>query len=415
MFQTFQFFPGISSIQEAWFVLCFLFLVFAYPRLRSREHRKLDAFEWYAFTLLVIAPVMSAVSSWSVFGQPIVYGLATSRYMTSIAAVLFCMQALRKRTFTLSEVKAALLTLAWGTAILWVFMRIALNPADYVNTTNYIGFVGEGDPHSFVLQAHFIIFGVLYYALRGLRTGRGMDYVLALLLLAGTVDKTSGRQMIFALLLSFLFFEVRWTKLKRLLITVPVTLLVIASLVGLLYLAMPQTMTERLGQFQDAFDVAFTGEGVDDPSATGRIPQVLLAIDGIQEHPLFGHGEISHQWEGGVQSVLGARFYANDIGLIGTVYAYGFLGVILFAWQYWFAVRAVKNLPPESNTALLDAVKGFLLYTVLFSFGTGMFIFQAAISLFFIMLLRSIASEDHSDGLTSEMKTQPLLSQRSAV
>jgi hypothetical protein len=319
--------------------------------------------------------------------------------MILITAVLFCMHGLRKGFFRLSEVKSALMILAWGTAILWVFMRIALNPADYVNTVNYVGFVGEGDPHRFVLQTHFIIFGVLYYALRGLRTGRTRNYLLALLLLAGAVDIMGGRQMTIALLLTFVFFMVRWLKLKRLLIQLPAVAIGIGLLVGILYLVVPQTVTERLGQFQDAFTVAFTGEGeaVEDPSALGRIPQVLFAIDGIQEHPLFGHGEISVQWEGGVQSALGARFYGGDIGLIGVVYNFGFFGLILYSWQYWFAVRAVNNLPPESNTAFLDATKGFLLYTVFFSLGTGLFIFQAAISLFFVMLLRSMASKGRPD------------------
>jgi hypothetical protein len=384
MFQTFQFFPGMSAIQEAWYVFCFLYLVFAYTRLKSREHWKLDGFEWYAIALIAVIPVMSSTSAWSEFGQPIVYGLLNQRSMVSVAAVLLCMHGLRKRFFRLSEVKAALLTLAWGTAILWIFMRIALNPADYANTVNYVGFVGEADSHRFVLQTHFIIFGVLYYALRGLRTGRTRNYLLALLLLAGAVDIVSGRVMILALLVSFLFFAVRWLNLKRLLIMLPSMAVGIGLLVGLLYLAVPQIVTERIGDFHDAFVVVFTGEAVDDASATGRIPQVLLAIEGIQKHPLFGSGSLSAQWEGGVQSALGARFYPEDIGVIGAVYTFGFVGLILFGWQYWFAVRAVKGLPPESNTAFLDAAKGFLLYTVL---GSTIFIYHAAATLFFVMLI----------------------------
>jgi hypothetical protein len=415
MFQTVQFFPGMAAIQEVWYVFCFLYLVFGYTRLKSREHWKLDGFEWYLITIIAVVPIMSALCSRSEFGQPIAYGLVRERAIISIAAVLFCMTALRRRLFTLTEVKAALLTLAWGTAILWAFMRIALNPADYVNTANYIGFVGEGDEHRFVLQTQFIVFGVLYYALRGLRTGRARNYLLGLLLLAGAVDKVGGRQMILALLATFLFFAVLWTNLKRLLILLPAIAMGIGLIVGLLYFAMPQTVTERLGQFRDAFLVVFTGEAVEDSSATGRIGQVLIALDSIVERPAFGSGEISAQWEGGVQSAIGARFYGNDIGLIGAVYTYGFFGLVLYSGQYWFALRAVKNLPPASINPLLDSSKGFLLYTVLFSIGTGMFVFQAAESLFFVMLLRSMASKGRSEERTGEIKTQPLLSPRSAT
>jgi len=388
IFRTFYFFPGMSGIYELWNVICFLYLVFAYPLLKSREHWKLDGFEWYVIALIAIVPIMSAVCAQSEFGQPILYGLLTERSMVAVAAVLFCMHRLRIGFFRLSEVKSALMILAWGTAILWIFMRLALNPANYVNPANY-GFVSEGDQPIFALPAQFILIGVLYYALRGLRTGKSRDYLLALLLFTGAIDKTSGRVMILSILVTFLFFAVRWLKLKRLLILLPTMAAGIGLLVGLLYLAAPKIVTDRIDQFQAVFIVAFTGEASDDPSANGRIPQVLLASEGIQRRPLLGSGSISAQWEGGYRETLGARFYPEDIGLIGAVYNFGFIGLIFFASQYWFAWRAVKGRLPESNSALSDAAKGFIFYTLL---GSTMFIYHITTTLFFIMLLRFMAS-----------------------
>lgn len=393
MFQTLYFFPGMSPIYELWNVICFLYLVFAYPLLKSREHWKLDGFEWYVLALIAIVPIMSAVCAQREFGQPILYGLLTQRSMVAVAAVLFCTHRLRIGYFRLSEVKSALILLAWGTSILWTFMRIALNPAAYVTPGSY-GFVSEGDSPVFALQTYFIIFGVLYYALRGLRTGRGRDYLLALLVLTGAIDKESGRVMILAVLVTFVFFSVRWLRLKRLLTLFPKMAIGVGLLVGLLYLASPQFVTERIDQFQSAFTVIFTGEQGDDPSANGRIPQFLLAAAGIQKHPLFGNGYISAQWGGGYQSILGARFYPEDLGVIGAVYSFGFIGVIFFGCQYWFALRAVKGLPPKINNSLLDASKGFLFYTAL---GSTLFINRVATILFFIMLLRFIASQQQAD------------------
>jgi hypothetical protein len=200
-----------------------------------------------------------------------------------------------------------------------------------------------------------------------------------------------------------LFFTVRWLKLKRLLVLLPTMALGIGLLVGLLYLASPQIVTDRIGQFQAAFTVVFTGEASDDPSANGRIPQVLLAAEGIQKHPFFGSGSISSQWEGGYRSTLGARFYPEDIGLIGAVYNFGFIGLIVFASQYWFALRAVKGLPSENKNALLDAAKGFLFYTTL---GSTLFIYHAATTLFFVMLLHFMVSRFRADS------SAPVLSYR---
>lgn len=81
---------------------------------------------------------------------------------------------------------------------------------------------------------------------------------------------------------------------------------------------------------------------------------------------------------------LWGRASIPKIGVIGAVYTFGFVGLILFGWQYWFGVRAVKGLPPERNTAFLDASKGFLLYTVI---GSTIFIYHAATTLFFVMLI----------------------------
>jgi hypothetical protein len=408
-FGTFRFFPEMAVIQESWYMICFLYF-FVYLRQQSKDQRKLSAFEIYLIALVVIVPVLSAVSAWREFGQPIVIGLLRQRGMIGIAAVLFCMRALRMRFFTLSEVKAALLILAWGTAFVWVFMRTLLNAADYVDYSNNPGFVGEGDVPRFVLQEYFIVFGVLYYALRGLRTGKAKNYLLALLLLPAAYNDVGGRQMTIALLLSFLFFVVRWTELTRLLVTLPATLLAITALLGLLYFVKPQMMADRFSQFRDAFVVAFTGEPGENGSANGRISQVLFAIDGIEKHPLLGNGALSGQWEGGAQEVFGQRFYADDIGLIGAIYTYGFCGLILFSIQYWLLVRRVNSLTSESNNSLIDGLKGFVLYTLFVSLGTGLFVFSSVVSLFCVMVICSIADGSGFLKAGSALMTGPRMS-----
>jgi hypothetical protein len=382
---------------------------------KSKKHWKLRAFEWYAIALILFVPIMSAMAAWREFGQPIFYGMLNQRSVILIVAVLLCMEALRKRFITQNEMKAALLMLAWGTSILWDFIRIALNPTAYANTATLGGFISEGDAPSFVLQGHFIIFGVLYYAFRGLRTGRARNYFLALLLLVGAYGKVSGRQMTFALLLTFLLFMFRWLKLRRLLIVFPTIAMGTVLLVGVLYLVMPQIVTERIGQFQDALVVVLTGEQSEDPSANGRISQVLIALEFIAQRPVFGIGSLSAQWEGGGQLILGTRFYADDIGLIGAVCIYGFFGVILFAGQYVFVLRAMKSLPPKSSSPLLDATKGFILYTILFSLGTGLFVFHVATTLFFVALLCSMADPNLSMDMESTMTGEALANQGSLV
>jgi hypothetical protein len=344
--------------------------------------------------LIVVDPVLSAVNAWREFSQPIIYGLLAERRIALIACVLFFVRALRRRSVTLREVEKALLILAWGTMILFTIIRIVIHPSDYAD---YIGFVlPTMDGGELSLQGYFTLFGVLYYAFRGFRTGRMRDYLLALLLLAGSLGRQGLRQGILTLLLTFFFFVWRWTNWRRLLVLLPQLLLGLALLVGLLFVAMPETMREQFGRFQDAFTVVFTGETVEDASATGRIGETIFALQGIAKHPILGNGVLSNQWQGGAQLQQGEYFYWVDVGSIGVLYVFGILGLILYGSQYWFVVGAVKKLPPGVHTPLMDATKGVVLYSMIFSVTTAVCVADAVITLFFIALLRGIANEVRS-------------------
>ncbi len=389
-FSTFQYFPGFSPIQEAWWVLCFLYLVFVYPFQKCNDCLRGSAFEWYVLALALIFPALSAVCALREFGQPILFGLLSERNTTVLFAVLFWMRALQKKIFTLQEIETALLVNAWCMVVVSVFLKTMLNPSSY---TSYTGFAtGMGGNEIFIIQTHFIVFGAFYYAFRAFRTGRSRDYLPAILLFASG----GGRQMLLWTPVTFFFFVIRWSSRKRLLTLIPKLVLGFGLLIGLLYLAMPAAVTEGLGGFQDAFTVVLTGQEVQDVSATARIGETLFAIEGIQKHPILGNGVLSHQWSGGSLTVLGTYFYPDDVGLIGLVYQVGVFGFIMFGWQYWFAIKAVKGLSPESYNPMIDATKAFILYSALLSLGDGGFMFEAAVSLFFIALLRSLADDVRS-------------------
>ena len=391
MFHTFMYFPGFSPIQEGWNLLCLLYLVFVYPWGRAKPGKSINSFDWYMIALIVVDPVLSAINAWREFGQPIMYGLLTERRIALIACVLFFARALRRRSITLREVEKALLILAWGTMILFRIMRTVINPSDY---TDYIGFahsiMGEGE---LSLQVYFAFFGVLYYAFRGFHTGRARDYMLALLLLGGSLSVSGWRQQVLTLLLTFFFFVCRWTNWRRLLVLLPQMLLGLALLVWLLFAMTPETMTEQFGRLQDAFTVVLSGERVEDASATARIGETLFALEGIAKHPIIGNGNLSNQWQGGGQLQQGEHFYWVDVGTIGVLYFLGIFGVILYASQYWFVLGAVKKLPPGVHTPLMDATKGFVFYSMIYSVTTAFCVADAVITLFFIALLRGIANE----------------------
>ena len=391
VFHTFMYFPGFSPIQEGWNLLCLLYLVFVYPWGRAKPGKSITTFDLYMIALIVVDPVVSAVNAWREFGQPIIYGLLAERRIALIACVLFIARALRMRSITLREVERALLILAWGTMILFRIMRTVIDPSKYADNVGFAATVADGFELS--LPVFFALFGVLYYAFRGFRTGRGRDYMLALLLLGGSLSGFGWRTEVLTLLLTFFFFVCRWTNWRRLLVLLPQMLLGLAMLVWLLFATIPETMTEQFGRLHDAFTAVLTGERVEDASASARIWETLFALEGIEKHPILGNGNLSNHWQGGGQLEQGVYFYWMDVGTIGVLYFLGIFGVILYASQYWFVLGAVKKLPPGVHTPLMDATKGFVFYSAVISLTGAFCVAGAVISLFFIALLRGFANE----------------------
>jgi hypothetical protein len=392
--QTFDPYPGFSPLEEAWKLLCLLYLIFAYPWLRSPGRPRTTSFEWYVLLIIAIVPVWSGLCAKNEFGQPILYGMLAVRSVVLMAGVLFIVRSLRDRLFTVRQVETALLVVVWSLAFLYTFMRSFLNPNAY---TSYVGFAMPGvDGAHFKLQPDFILFGVLYYALRGFRTSRISDYLLAIILLATVLDRYGGREMILALLLSFLVLVFRWTKARRLFIVIPEVALGLTAIVGTVYLVMPTATAARMQKFSDAFAVVGTGAPGGDASANTHFMEALYSLPAIAKHPILGNGRLSNQWGGGGDEVRGEHFYPEDVGLLGVLYQCGVFGLILFGWQYWFAARAAKNLPHAVANPLVDAVKGFLLYNLFVSFGGSTFVFEAALVLTFVAMLRFLADDERA-------------------
>jgi hypothetical protein len=186
-------------------------------------------------------------------------------------------------------------------------------------------------------------------------------------------------------------------------------------LAGLLYVTMPAVTAERAGKFRDAFAVVLTGAPGEDTSANMHLMEALYTLPAIAKHPMLGNGRVSAQWEGGGDRVRDTHFYPEDVGLLGVLYQHGVLGLILFGCQYWFALRAARKLPAGFSTPFLDAIKGFLLYSLFVSLGYGMFVFSAPSTLMFIALLMAIASEIGTEEIASHARAAEAPSQEWAL
>ena len=378
-FGTFQYFPGMAILNALWLVVAFIFLAIPYLYWKARGGWRFTLFELYLLAMMAVIPLLAAVTAWREFGQPTIYGVLAQRRMILSAGALALIYAVRQKRFTTIDIEKTLVLLAWSSLLLCLLIMVLFKKEPSLGDT-------------------FIVFGFYYYAFVGFRQKSKKHYLLALLLLAYLVIGTGGRSLFVSVIAAFVIFAYRWGSPARLVLFTPRLVAVGLSFVVLLYVTNAEYATRFFAELADAFTVVLTGKESQDVSADARLFEFALVVPYIQEHWLLGNGDISSQWHGGYEGVLGGYFYPSDIGIIGVLFMHGVVGILLFAMQFLFARRYTKLLTGSHHRALVDAIKGFLLYYAIHSLVTGRFAHHAEISFTFIALLWCITLERRRSG-----------------
>jgi len=390
-FRTFQFFPGMPYVQEAWFAACFLIVIFVYSFWKTRTGLRFTHLESYLWLLMFADLILAARGAQQVFGQPLAYGILSQREIVLIAAWLILANVLRRGIVKPADVESVLLYLAWGTFALYTAARLLLNPADFIGYgEGLVTHPMAGHEPSFKLQPYFLIFGVFYYAILGIRIERKRYYLAAAILFLAALGG-SGRGLAVSVAATLLLFLLRLRGLRRGTIAGLKIVSLAAVIGGVIYESSPDILSARIAGFSDAFAVTVAGSTTGDSSANARLFETLTALPYMQAHPILGSGVVSHQWQGGSEMAMGEYFFASDIGIFGIVFSYGILGLLLFAFQYRIAWLAVSRLPEPYHHPFLDAIKAFLLFSAFYSLETGMCVWDAGTTLFFVTLLDGMA------------------------
>jgi len=136
----------------------------------------------------------------------------------------------------------------------------------------------------------------------------------------------------------------------------------------------------------DAISVVVSSEKSGDASANARIDETKIAWPFIEKNMMFGSGALSNQWENGFFGKLG-NFAPSDIGLIGVVFLYGIVGVLIFLYQFVFAWKFINIIPKKNSSILVESSISFLVFYFIHSLTTGKFIFHSYVSSLFISIL----------------------------
>lgn len=382
--RTFEYFPGFRPLQDAWYVVSLIVFFVMYPLFKIALDWTFTRFELYLLAILPVLLILPALTAQRVFGQPFYYGVFPQRSALVILWWLIGINAWRLKWFNHYDIDAVFLFTTWATYILFNAMRIVLRPGNYDQNAGFV--VGYGSEASFTLTSYFAMYGTLYYTFQGIRSRRFAPYLLALLQLISALGH-SGRSLAVAIVVTVVVFLFAWRGVRSSLPVLGGAVACGALLFGLSYIVDPSGAVDKAQKFADAFRVAGGASEVQDISANARIYEVNTAKPYIAEHPLFGVGSVSLQWEGGLVNALGAYFVPGDIGFVGIAFTYGLFGLFVFAVQYIFVLRSVSGGRMVERSQLADTCRGFVLLTALYSAVTGMFVFNIEVTTLFIMLV----------------------------
>lgn len=383
-FSTFQYFPKLELTREIWVVVVAVLL----PIIALLLHSRLKigrSYIWYIFFLATAMPVYSAFCAYLEFGQPLFYGVLTQRSLVLVGSCLIITYLAVTKKISLNNILYVLIFLGWFTLTLYVSMFLFLDPARFGNTA---GFVAGGNwiGYHFIFARTFIVFSFLYYVIRGLEKNNFLDFAKALCFLSYLFFIDGGRSMLLFLAITSMFVVIQRLSITKLVIFLPVSISIAIATLGAVYYYQSEYIDTWLKRTSDAITVVTTGKKSGDASADARIDEVELAIPYVEKNIVFGNGDLSHRWQYGYLSKMGS-FAPSDIGLIGNVFVFGFVGIFIFLFQivYWYKY---SSLVAKSDSSLLFSVaNAFLLYFFMRSIFTGSFIHNSPISTMFIAFL----------------------------
>jgi len=360
---------------------------------------KMSSFDLYMFFLAAVIPVYLAIRASVVFGQPLWYGIAAERHWLVVLAAVWLHHELSAGRISIQTVKKTLLLMAWATLIVFVLIQMLIDPGPFVRTP-FASF-SKIRGFRFRLNYFFIIYGAIYYFISYTKTHRFPQLLKALAFSVYIVLIIQGRAMLLFLFITacvYLIVNKSFQYNVKLLLKAS---LAFSVLLIFCYVMYPSIISKYINLYHQA-GIVLSGHMGEDYSANSRILQVnemLLYLKTHSELLWFGAGRLSYHWNGGFSRVLG-YFYPSDTGLIGMIFVYGIVGIMVVLFSVIFYIRSKCSELFRSDVFALS-IKYYGLYFIFLTLVTGAIVFQASR----FMLLMAIMTYICEAGVNDKEKT----------
>ncbi|NND94107.1 MAG: hypothetical protein HKN45_04530 [Flavobacteriales bacterium] len=320
--------------------------------------------------LFFLLPLIPAFSAWREWGQPLTYGIATMREFYLLFGGLITYNLLREGKVDMKMVEQAIVAVAWFSILFFYGMSLLTDPMQFKETGFAAAHEAKGGEAYYQFQTGFMFFGSIYYSIKAFLTKRFHLLIYSAVFIAYIVlfrlDRTTMAVTLGAIVAFFLLsLSLRAQVVNIIKFGIP-TLLIL----GLIVITKPDFTERYVVMFTEVLDVA---DQVDGGSADKdiRISELETAYKYIQKNPLLGSGKVSRRWVyGGYTHFLG-YFFISDIGVVGQVFMYGFIGAIILYSQFIFSFYFASRVRYYRREPFLVALKFCLLAIGLDSITNG--------------------------------------------
>lgn len=342
---------------------------------------KMSRFE-LLMMLMMIFPVWSAIASAINFGQPLIYGIGTTRnfYLFLLGPLFYYL--LQKKIISTDFLRNSMLAASWFTMVVFLYIYVTINPEKYPDRF-FIGFNELKGGYIFKFNIALLIFALLYYSIRFLTTHRFIYLFLSVPFYYMMLYVRQDRSIIIMTLLVLLIFY-----FKRIFFQSALrysALMIMMIFVGFFIVEITdyKPSDQSVSKFYNLW-LTVTGRETDESATNIRRVEVLKAWPDIEKRFLFGNGELSPRWNDGFNRIYG-YFYPSDIGIIGILYLFGVTGTLLLFVQFLFARNTIKKI--NTSDSFILTCNYYLLFCFFDTFTSGQSAFFPANSTLIIAIL----------------------------
>lgn len=351
------------------FVDLAFFLVYFGDKILNKEGG-FTSFEWFVMLMLTYVMLQAGFVTNFYFGQPVFMGMTAEKSWLAILISILFFYLLRIKAIDLTMIRDALLFAAWFHLPIFLVLLATLNPNHYAGTLFvYCNSVKGGCQFEFDIFP--FAFASIYYFIRFVRTNKIGFGVIFIIFFAYIFFINQKRGTSLALAGTIGLYYVLNLKFDKIMVYAIGFVLFFISGITFLYFFMPDILARLQLQYYDVYQV-LTGHEVAEASAQARVRESAIAFKYFNQNDfswVFGNGKINNDWSGHPIDLY--HYYPSDIGILGIVWQFGVVGLLLGLTQYLIVLQNHIRIKSFKQSSFYQAVLYFILFFFIRGIPTG--------------------------------------------